>query len=126
VAGGVHFNVTHSADLILVALSDERPVGVDVERRRDVERVHALVARWLTDVERTELSLLTGRGATSSEAFLRIWSLKEARLKALGVGISGAASASEHPVDVRPLDHLLEVLPGRPDEHHYVGAIAFA
>ena len=126
VAGGVHFNVTHSADLILMALSDQRPVGVDVERRRDVERVHALIARWLTDTERNELAQLTARGATSSDAFLRVWSLKEARLKALGVGISGAAGAALHAVDVRPLDDLLESIPGRPDEHHYVGAIAFA
>jgi 4'-phosphopantetheinyl transferase len=126
VAGGVHFNITHSADLILMALSDERPVGVDVERKRDVERVHALIARWLTDAERSALAQLTTRGATPSDAFLRIWSLKEARLKALGVGISGAARAPSDTVDVRPLDDLLESLPGRPDEHHYVGAIAFA
>ena len=126
VAGGIHFNVSHSADLILLALSDERPVGVDVERKRDVVRVNALIARWLTDAERNELAQLTKRGASSSDAFLRVWSLKEARLKALGVGISGAAGAALHAVDVRSLDDLLESLPGRPDEHHYVGAIAFA
>jgi 4'-phosphopantetheinyl transferase len=126
VAGGIHFNVTHSADLILVAVSDARPVGVDIERKRDVARVHALVARWLTDAERNELAQLTNRGASSSDAFLRIWSLKEARLKALGVGISGAAGALLHTVDARPLDDLLESLPGRPREQHYVGAIAFA
>jgi hypothetical protein len=28
-------------------------------------------------------------------------------------------------VDVRPLDDLLESLPSRPEEQHYVGAIAF-
>jgi len=126
VAGEVHFNVTHSADLILVALSDECPIGVDVERRRDVERVHALVKRWLTDAERSELDQLIARGATTSDAFLRVWSLKEARLKALGVGISGAATAAAHDVEVRSLDELLDALPGRPEEHHYVGAIAFA
>jgi 4'-phosphopantetheinyl transferase len=126
VAGGIHFNVTHSADLILMAVSDARPVGVDIERKRDVARVNALVARWLTDAERNELAQLTKRGASSSDAFLRIWSLKEARLKALGVGISGAAGALLQTVDARPLDDLLESLPGRPDEHHYVGAIAFA
>ena len=124
--GGIHFNVTHSADLILLAVSDARPVGVDIERKRDVARVHALVARWLTDAERNELAQLTNRGASSSDAFLRIWSLKEARLKALGVGISGAAGALLHSVDARPLDDLLESLPGRPREQHYVGAIAFA
>jgi phosphopantetheinyl transferase len=125
-SASVHFNVTHSADLILLALSQERPVGVDVERRRDVDRVRALANRWLTDLERGEVDRLTAHGATMSDAFLRIWSLKEARLKALGVGISGAASAAAHPVDVLPLDELLAKLPSHGDRRGYVGALAFA
>jgi 4'-phosphopantetheinyl transferase len=125
-AASVHFNVTHSADLILMALSDGRPVGVDVERRREVQRVRDLVARWLTEVERGEVARLTESGATPSDAFLRIWSLKEARLKALGVGISGAAGATVHAVDVLPLDDLLAALPVHGGRRDYVGALAFA
>jgi len=126
VAEGVHFNVTHSGDLILMALSASRPVGVDVERKREVARVEALVARWLTDAERSELTRLTTRGATPSDAFLRTWSLKEARLKALGVGISGALRAPIQTVDVQPLDDLLEPLAVQRRDQGYVGALAFA
>ena len=126
VTRGAHFNVSHSGDLVVLALSDERPVGVDVERKRDVVRVQALAARWLTESERAEVEELTVRGAAASDAFLRVWSLKEARLKAVGVGISGAASAALERVDVIPLDELLGSIPGRPHDEHYVGALAFA
>ncbi len=126
VAEGVHFNVSHSGDLILLALCEERAVGVDVERRREVPRVQALTERWLSTAERVEVARLLDRGATESEAFLRIWSLKEARLKALGVGISGAARAPLEGVDVRPLDDLLDPIAGDRHGHGYVGAVAFA
>ncbi len=125
-ADHVHFNVSHSGELILLALCGTRPVGVDVERRREVARVQKLVERWLTDRERREMAAHTQRGAGASEAFLRIWSLKEARLKALGVGISGAGGAPLDSVEAQSLDHLLEALPARPDEPGYVGALAFA
>src|SRR5438552_13728359 len=56
VAEGLHFNVSHSGDLILLGVSDARSVGIDVERRRDVRRVQQLIDRWLTDDERDDLS----------------------------------------------------------------------
>lgn len=126
VADGVHFNVTHSGDLILLAVSEARAVGIDVERRREVNRVSALTQRWLTESERADLGALNAAGMTESDSFLRIWSLKEARLKALGVGISGAPRANLDRVDVHPLDDLLETLAGKSGDSGYVGALAFA
>ena len=123
---GIHFNVSHSGDLILLAVSETRAVGVDVERRRAVERVTALVERWLNADERREFDSLCKAGVSASDAFLRVWSLKEARLKALGVGIAGAATAALTPVDVRPLDDLLDRLTGQHVGDGYVGAVAFA
>ena len=65
------------------------------------ERLHRTVAvkklhvrPGLTETERAEVARLTAHGASASDAFLRVWSLKEARLKALGVGISGAGAAA--------------------------------
>lgn len=125
-AEGVHFNVTHSGEVVLLAVSDDRPVGIDVERRRDIARVQALIDRWLTPDERAELEALRKIGLDDSDAFLRVWSLKEARLKALGVGISGAATATVGLVVARRLDDLLEPLTRGPGEPGYVGAVAFA
>lgn len=125
-AEGVHFNVTHSGEVILLAVCDQRAVGVDVERRRQVARVQALIDRWLTEEERNELEAMRRHGLDDSEAFLRVWSLKEARLKALGVGISGAGSAQFGRVVTHRLDELLDPLIGKGDELGYVGAVAFA
>lgn len=126
VAEGIHFNVSHSGDLILLALSEERAVGVDVERRREVPRVDAMTLRWFTQEERKDVARLRGAGASESDAFLRVWSLKEARLKALGVGISGALRAQLTDVDAVPLDHLLDPIAGDRYGQGYVGAVAFA
>jgi 4'-phosphopantetheinyl transferase len=126
VSQGVHFNLSHSGDLILLAMSDQRPVGVDVERKREVLKVGALTQRWLSEAERGELTRLHERGVDASDAFLRVWSLKEAQLKALGVGISGAAGARLDLVSVLALDHLLEPLSAGRSSDSYVGAIAFA
>jgi 4'-phosphopantetheinyl transferase len=126
IAGGIHFNVSHSGDLILLALSEQRDVGVDLERRRRVERVEALIERWLSAAERTQLQRLSDDGVDPSDAFLRVWSAKEARLKALGVGISGAASAEAREVDLVSLDALLATIESERDALGYVGALAFA
>jgi 4'-phosphopantetheinyl transferase len=126
VTEGVHFNVSHSGDLVLLAVSDDQPVGVDIERKRPVLKVNALTQRWLSDLERANLARLRELGIDESDSFLRIWSLKEAQLKALGVGISGSARAELDRVHVMPLDELLDPLSGPRDLGGYVGAIAFA
>jgi len=126
VAGALHFNVSHSGDLVLLALSADRAVGIDVERCRGVERVSALVARWLTSAEQQDVARRVDGGADLSEAFLRVWSLKEARLKALGVGIANAAHADIDAVSVLPLDELLEQLDPGTESEGYIGAVAFA
>jgi 4'-phosphopantetheinyl transferase len=63
VTEGVHFNVSHSGDLVLLAVSDDQPVGVDIERKRPVLKVNALTQRWLSDRERANLERLRAEGA---------------------------------------------------------------
>lgn len=126
IAAQLHFNVSHSGDLILLAVCDAHAVGVDVERKRDVPRVRALAQRWLSESERAELRRREVAGAAPSDAFLRVWSLKEARLKALGVGIAGAGVAELGGVDAVALDDVLLERVASGGDHGYVGAIAFA
>lgn len=81
------FNVSHSGDLILIALHRERPVGVDVERLRPDLDWQAVAARTLGD--RT-LQAITGLPAAQRPAaFLAAWCRLEARLKARGTGLAG-------------------------------------
>jgi len=126
VAGGVHFNVSHSGDLIVLAVSGDRAVGIDIERRREVQRTDALVRRWLTDPERADVERRVAQGLSSSDAFLHVWSLKEARLKALGVGIAGSPAANLAETAAFPLDELLGQLSPVGGAPEYIGAVAFA
>lgn len=126
VADAVHFNVSHSGNLVLLAVSASRAVGVDVERKRSIPRVDAMAARWLSAGERAALDGILRDGIDRSEAFLRVWSLKEARIKALGVGISGASRVQLDVVEALALDDLLQPLARRVGDPGYVGAIAFA
>ena len=126
VAGSVHFNVSHSGDLIVLAVSADRAVGIDIERRRPVQGAGALMARWLTAAEQEDVTRRVRAGVSESDAFLYVWSLKEARLKALGVGISAALSPVAEQTTAIPLDGILAQLAASRVGPGYVGAVAFA
>jgi 4'-phosphopantetheinyl transferase len=82
-AGGWCWSLSHDATWVAAAVHDE-PVGVDLERV-DLRRPE-LVARVLCDAERALL------GALDALTFTRLWTAKEAVLKAAGVGMAELSS----------------------------------
>ena len=78
----VHFNLSRSEDLCLVALSDDAPVGVDVEFRREDPYLLKVARRFFSDSEVADLHDLELE--EQLPAFFRIWSRKEAYIKASG------------------------------------------
>ncbi len=80
-----HFNISHSGDAAVVALAGTE-LGVDVEALRPVARAGRLAARFFSDRERQALADLPAD--LYDQAFLAIWTAKEAYLKAVGSGIS--------------------------------------
>ena len=81
----LRFNLSHSAGLVICALAPDREVGVDVEdlTRRRVDP--ALVRRYCSP---EEIEDIERHGAAWHDRFLQYWTLKEAYLKARGLGIS--------------------------------------
>ena len=79
------FNWSHSGDHALVAIARGIAPGVDVERRRAQPRALELARRYFDAAEATALAALP-EGARD-EAFLALWTAKEALLKAHGRGI---------------------------------------
>lgn len=78
-----HASISHSGDLITVAI-DREPLGLDVEcwpppRERDVAGLMALIG----DPEE-QWAWAHGTEPLCARSFLRTWTLKEARLKACG------------------------------------------
>ena len=84
----LEFNLSHSADLALVAVARERPVGVDLERwERDMNHLE-LAERFFSPFERESLRALAERHDDLVSGFFAAWSRKEAYLKALGHGVT--------------------------------------
>jgi 4'-phosphopantetheinyl transferase len=84
-AGSLKFNVSHSGDVALIALANGAAIGVDVEQRRDGISAQALLDQIASANERAALSVLPNPDRTP--ALLRLWTLKEALLKAQGLGL---------------------------------------
>ncbi len=81
----VRFNLSHSGDIALLALTVGREVGVDVERLRDRVPFQKLAARFFAPEEAESLNQLSGPDLRLR--FFRIWTAKEAYIKAIGMGL---------------------------------------
>lgn len=85
-AGGapLEFNLAHSGGLVALAVA-RHGVGVDVEAIAPLPGLDALAARCLDAAERA--AWLAAPAAGRLDAFLRLWTRKEACLKAAGTGL---------------------------------------
>jgi 4'-phosphopantetheinyl transferase len=80
------FNVSHTGDLALIAFARGRALGVDIESRTHRIKRDELAARFFSAAERQAYFELPD--AQRPDAFYRIWTCKEAYLKAIGAGLS--------------------------------------
>ena len=78
------FNLSHSGDLVVLAIAAVE-VGADVECLRPVAGAEKLARRFFSSAECRAITGLSG--AVRDRAFLRIWTQKEAYLKATGLGV---------------------------------------
>jgi 4'-phosphopantetheinyl transferase len=83
---GLEFNVSHSGELALCAVSLRRAVGVDVEAIRPEFATASIAGRFFAPAERAAFEALPRNEQT--EAFFACWSRKEAYMKARGTGIA--------------------------------------
>ena len=83
----IRFNVSHSHDLAIVAVSRGREVGVDVEWVQPDIEFEPIAEHYFEPQENWELRT-TPKDERASR-FFDLWTQKEARLKAEGVGLVG-------------------------------------
>lgn len=79
------FNTSRSGRYFAVALGHMRNCGIDIEQPRRVRDVESLTRRIISDAD---YDSLLATGPIDQTTFLRLWTRKEAVLKALGVGLS--------------------------------------
>jgi len=82
---GLNFNMSHTEDeAILCVTQDHVPVGVDIEAIRPIEM--NVAKAHFAPIEFAELNALSE--VDQCDAFYKIWTRKEAYLKAWGTGLS--------------------------------------
>ena len=107
---GLQFNTTHSGNLVIIAVTANREVGVDVEHVRHVSRALQVSKRCFSDEEHRSLAALPEEDL--ARAFLSIWVKREGTAKARGDGVwrglasykNGANEALAREYTVRSLD----------------------
>lgn len=89
------FNVSHGGNHGLVAVAPCGRLGVDVEERTRRHDPDGHIRKVFAPHEREALA--AARGACKTRMFFRLWTLKEAVIKALGTGFSLDTSTFEIP-----------------------------
>ncbi|MFL5814414.1 MAG: 4'-phosphopantetheinyl transferase family protein [Bdellovibrionia bacterium] len=93
----LHFNLSHTAGIQLIAITRLGEVGVDIERVREVHRIDSMMERFYFPVERDRVNALAGEERLRE--FFKIWTAKEAWAKARGVSVFRALSQYEWKAD---------------------------
>jgi phosphopantetheinyl transferase len=84
--GGPEISVSHSRGLVVCALAPEGRIGVDVELPVSGRAIDGIADRYFSADERHWIG-------SRPERFHMLWVLKEAYLKALGLGLAGGLDA---------------------------------
>jgi len=82
----LQFNMSHSHDVALVAVTRDAAVGVDVEHIRSDFASEEIATRFFSRLEVETFSSLPKEERVA--AFFRCWARKEAYIKAIGKGLS--------------------------------------
>lgn len=89
-----HIGVTHTNELVFIAL-DKENFGIDAEKStRAVKRSAEIAKKYMTESERAFIDAADN----GTEAFLEIWVKKEAYLKYTGLGLRGISDADTNRV----------------------------
>jgi 4'-phosphopantetheinyl transferase len=81
----VRFNLSHSGDVVLIAVTRGRHLGVDVECLDRELHIHEIAQRFFAPEEAAALHRLPV--ALQRKAFFQYWTVKEAYAKAVGGGL---------------------------------------
>jgi 4'-phosphopantetheinyl transferase len=122
-AGELRFNLSHTRGLVCCALTRAQPVGVDAECRRPLRDARAIAERFFNADEAAAVAAAGPPGSDAqAAAFRSLWTLKEAYVKAHGLGLAmGLASFGFRLIGTVParirLRHAAAAHDGPPAEH---------
>jgi 4'-phosphopantetheinyl transferase len=82
----IEFNLSHSQEFALYIFSSQNRVGIDLEKIHAIGDVKNIIERFFTIREREFIN--SHDEIQKGDAFFKIWTGKEAFLKAIGTGLS--------------------------------------
>ena len=82
----IFFNLSHSGDKLVLAVSRHPDIGVDIERSNRPRRVEKIAGRYFSEAEIAAL-LKLGK-EDQLDRFYELWTLKESYIKARGMGLA--------------------------------------
>ena len=86
---GPYFSISHCQQGIAVAV-DDQPIGMDIEAIRHADK--ELIERTMNE---EEIRTIANANASADRVFTRLWTQKEAIVKAQGVGIQSFEQLQE-------------------------------
>ena len=95
----ISFNVSHSGKHGLIAIAPNGRLGVDVEERTDRRDFDRLIEAAFGPNEQVDLK--QERASGKYQLFYKLWTVKEALIKALGTGLSLDPATFEAPSAIR-------------------------
>jgi len=95
-ASGIEFNLAHTRGLVVLAVGSGTRLGVDVEWLQKKVPL-AAARRYFSSEEVRALDALPEEARP--RCFLRLWTLKESYLKAIGIGIAGGLGSMTFRID---------------------------
>lgn len=81
----LEFNLSHSSDVCLYAITSSRRVGIDIERVRPIDEFEQISRKFFTKGESSTLTSVADDHRLA--AFFECWTRKEAYVKAIGDGL---------------------------------------
>ncbi|KAK6139848.1 hypothetical protein DH2020_026423 [Rehmannia glutinosa] len=87
----LHFNISHTTSLVACGVTTNAQIGIDVEEKhRSIKHnILSFARRYFSKHEVQFLAAISDPQVQRME-FIKLWTLKEAYVKALGKGFSGA------------------------------------
>jgi 4'-phosphopantetheinyl transferase len=111
------FSLSSTRGWVACAIGSNALVGVDVERIELSHPVQDIADRYFSEKEAAWLR--QSSGGLRSTRFAELWTLKEAFLKASGVGFFGSLTAASFRLDEHPCIEISKSSGINPDQWHF-------
>lgn len=80
------YNLSHTQGMVAIAVTRQRAIGIDTEQARPLNDLTSLSRSVFADPEYA--NVMAGTGRDQQQRFFTYWTLKEAYIKARGMGLS--------------------------------------